>query len=81
MKQRELGRSGLHVSAIGLGCMGMTHAYLPLPDKPQMVTLIRHAVERGITFFDTAEIYGPFDNEALLGEALAPVREIGRAHV
>ena len=74
MKQRELGRSGLHVSAIGLGCMGMTHAYFPLPDKQQMVTLIRHAVERGVTFFDTAEIYGPFDNEALLGEALAPVR-------
>ena len=75
MKQRELGRSGLHVSAIGLGCMGMTHAYFPLPDKQQMVTLIRHAVERGVTFFDTAEIYGPFDNEALLGEALAPVRD------
>lgn len=75
MKQRELGRSGLHVSAIGLGCMGMTHAYMPFPDKQQMVALIRSAVERGVTFFDTAEIYGPFDNEALLGEALAPVRD------
>lgn len=75
MKQRELGRSGLHVSAIGLGCMGMTHAYLPFPDRQQMVALVRSAVERGITFFDTAEIYGPFDNEALLGEALAPVRD------
>ena len=75
MKQRELGRSGLHVSAIGLGCMGMTHAYVPFPDKQQMVALIRSAVERGVTFFDTAEIYGPFNNEALLGEALAPVRD------
>ena len=75
MNKRQLGRSGLEVSAIGLGCMGMTHAYIPLPDKPQMVALIRSAVERGVTFFDTAEIYGPFDNEALLGEALAPVRD------
>ena len=75
MNKRELGRSGLHVSAIGLGCMGMTHAYFPLPDRQQMVALIRSAVERGITFFDTAEIYGPFDNETLLGDALAPVRD------
>ena len=75
MNARELGRSGLHVSAIGLGCMGMTHAYFPLPDRQQMVALIRSAVERGITFFDTAEIYGPFDNETLLGDALAPVRD------
>ena len=75
MNARELGRSGLHVSAIGLGCMGMTHAYFPLPDRQQMVALIRSAVERGVTFFDTAEIYGPFDNETLLGDALAPVRD------
>jgi aryl-alcohol dehydrogenase-like predicted oxidoreductase len=75
MNQRELGRSGLHVSAIGLGCMGMTHAYVPFPDKQEMVSLIRSAVERGVTFFDTAEIYGPFNNESLLGEALAPVRD------
>jgi len=74
MKTRQLGNSGLDVSAIGLGCMGMTHAYFPLPDKQQMVSLIRSAVERGVTFFDTAEIYGPYDNEELLGEALAPVR-------
>ncbi len=75
MNQRELGRSGLHVSAIGLGCMGMTHAYVPFPDRQKMVSLIRSAVEHGVTFFDTAEIYGPFNNESLLGEALAPVRD------
>ena len=75
MKTRQLGNSGLEVSAIGLGCMGMTHAYFPLPDKQQMVSLIRSAVERGVTFFDTAEIYGPYDNEELLGEALAPIRD------
>jgi aryl-alcohol dehydrogenase-like predicted oxidoreductase len=74
MKTRQLGNSGLDVSAIGLGCMGMTHAYFPLPDKQQMVSLIHAAVERGVTFFDTAEIYGPYDNEELLGEALAPYR-------
>jgi len=74
MKKRQLGHSGLEVSAIGLGCMGMTHAYFPLPDKQQMVSLIHAAVERGVTFFDTAEIYGPYDNEELLGEALAPHR-------
>ena len=67
MKTRQLGNSGLDVSAIGLGCMGMTHAYFPLPDKQQMVSLIHAAVERGVTFFDTAEIYGPYDNEELLG--------------
>src|SRR5690349_17409435 len=75
MQQRELGRSGLTVSAIGLGCMGMTHGYFPLPDRQAMVTLLRSAVDRGVTFFDTAEVYGPFTNEALLGEALAPVRD------
>ena len=74
MKKRQLGRSGLEVSAIGLGCMGMTHAYFPLPDKQQMVSLVRTAVEHGVTFFDTAEIYGPYNNEELLGEALAPLR-------
>jgi aryl-alcohol dehydrogenase-like predicted oxidoreductase len=74
MKKRQLGKSGLEVSTLGLGCMGMTHGYLPLPDKKAMVSLLRSAVERGITFFDTAEVYGPFDNEELLGEALAPFR-------
>ena len=75
MKKRQLGKSGLEVSTLGLGCMGMTHAYLPLPDKQAMVSLLRSAVERGITFFDTAEVYGPFTNEELLGEALAPFRK------
>lgn len=75
MKQRELGRSGLKVSAIGLGCMGMSHAYFPLPDRNQMIALLRAAVARGVTLFDTAEVYGPYTNEELLGEALAPVRE------
>ncbi|MEK8033475.1 aldo/keto reductase [Ideonella sp. DXS29W] len=75
MEPRELGRSGLKVSALGLGCMGMTHAYFPKPDWQAMVSLLRTAVERGVTFFDTAEIYGPFTNEELLGEALAPVRD------
>jgi len=75
MQTRQLGRSGLEVSAIGLGCMGMTHAYLPLPDRREMLALIAAAVERGVTLFDTAEVYGPFTNETLLGEALAPFRE------
>ena len=74
MKQRRLGRSGLEVSALGLGCMGMSHAYFPRPDRAAMVTLLRDAVDRGINFFDTAEVYGPYTNEELLGEALAPVR-------
>jgi aryl-alcohol dehydrogenase-like predicted oxidoreductase len=74
MKQRILGNSGLEVSAIGLGCMGMSSVYGPAKDKQEMISLIRTAVERGLTFFDTAEAYGPFANEALLGEALAPVR-------
>jgi len=72
---RTLGKSGLNVSAIGLGCMGMSFSYGPPKDKKEMISLIRKAVEYGITFFDTAEVYGPFINEELVGEALAPVRE------
>src|SRR5438874_217226 len=75
MKKRELGNSGLEVSAIGLGCMGMSFGYGPPKDKQEMIALLRAAVERGVTFFDTAEIYGPFINEELVGEALAPMRE------
>jgi aryl-alcohol dehydrogenase-like predicted oxidoreductase len=74
MKTRTLGSSGLNVSALGLGCMGMSFAYGTFPDKREMVTLLGQAVDRGITFFDTAEAYGPFANEELLGEALAPFR-------
>jgi len=75
MKKRKLGNSGLEVSALGLGCMGMSGAYGPPKDKPEMITLLRQAVERGVTLFDTAEAYGPFANEELVGEALAPVRD------
>ncbi len=75
MKARTLGKGGLEVSAIGLGCMGMTFGYPPFPDAREMIGLVRAAVERGVTFFDTAEVYGPFTNEELVGEALAPVRE------
>jgi aryl-alcohol dehydrogenase-like predicted oxidoreductase len=75
MKKRKMGKSGLEVSAIGLGCMGMSFGYGPPKDKQEMVSLIRAAVERGITFFDTAEAYGPFTNEELVGEALAPCRD------
>src|SRR5579885_2816032 len=75
MQKRKLGKSGLEVSAIGLGCMGMSFSYGPPKDKQEMISLIRAAVERGVTFFDTAEVYGPFKNEELVGEALAPVRE------
>jgi aryl-alcohol dehydrogenase-like predicted oxidoreductase len=75
MKKRELGKSGLAVSAIGLGCMGMSFGYGPPKNKQEMISLLRAAVERGVTFFDTAEIYGPFINEELVGEALAPMRE------
>jgi aryl-alcohol dehydrogenase-like predicted oxidoreductase len=75
MQRRKLGNSGLEVSAIGLGCMGMSYAYGPAGDKKEMITLIRKAVELGITFFDTAEVYGPFTNEELVGEALAPFRQ------
>jgi aryl-alcohol dehydrogenase-like predicted oxidoreductase len=74
MQKRKLGKSGLEVSAIGLGCMGMSYAYGPAPDKKEMIALIREAVGRGVTFFDTAQIYGPFTNEELVGEALAPFR-------
>jgi len=74
MHKRTLGKSGLEVSALGLGCMGMSHGYGPAADKKEMIALIRSAVARGITFFDTAEAYGPFANEELVGEALAPVR-------
>jgi aryl-alcohol dehydrogenase-like predicted oxidoreductase len=74
MQKRTLGQN-LDVSALGLGCMGMSFAYGPAPDRPQMISLIRAAVERGVTFFDTAEAYGPFTNEELVGEALAPVRD------
>jgi aryl-alcohol dehydrogenase-like predicted oxidoreductase len=75
MQKRKLGKTGLEVSAIGLGCMGMSFGYGPPKDKGEMISLIRAAVERGVTFFDTAEIYGPFTNEELVGEALGPVRE------
>jgi aryl-alcohol dehydrogenase-like predicted oxidoreductase len=75
MEHRELGRSGLKVSALGLGCMGLSFGYGPATDKAEAVALIRRAVELGITFFDTAEIYGPFTNEEVVGEALAPVRD------
>ena len=74
MEKRTLGRSGLEVSALGLGCMGMSFGYGPAADKQEMMSLLRAAVERGITFFDTAEVYGPFTNEELVGEALSPFR-------
>jgi aryl-alcohol dehydrogenase-like predicted oxidoreductase len=75
MQKRKLGKSDLKVSALGLGCMRMTGGYGPLPDKQEMIAVIRGAVERGVTFFDTAQVYGPFQNEELVGEALAPVRD------
>jgi aryl-alcohol dehydrogenase-like predicted oxidoreductase len=75
MHRRKLGKSNLEVSAIGLGCMGMSFSYGPPKDKPEMIALLRSAVERGVTFFDTAEVYGPFTNEELVGEALAPFRK------
>jgi aryl-alcohol dehydrogenase-like predicted oxidoreductase len=75
MEMRRLGNSGLEVSAIGLGCMGMNHHRGPAPDRTEMIALIRAAVERGVTFFDTAEVYGPFTNEELVGEALQPFRK------
>ena len=75
MQKRKLGKSNLEVSAIGLGCMGMSFGYGPAGDKKEMISLIRSAVERGVTFFDTAEVYGPFTNEELVGEALAPLRD------
>jgi aryl-alcohol dehydrogenase-like predicted oxidoreductase len=74
MQKRKLGRSGLEVSALGLGCMGMSFGYGPAADRKEMIAVLRSAVERGVTFFDTAEVYGPFTNEDLVGEALAPFR-------
>ena len=74
MQKRNLGKSGLEVSALGLGCMGMSFSYGPAADKQEMISLIRSAVARGVTFFDTAEVYGPYTNEELVGEALAPYR-------
>jgi aryl-alcohol dehydrogenase-like predicted oxidoreductase len=75
MQKRKLGKSGLEVSVLGFGCMGMSFGYGPAGDKQEMITLLRSAVKRGVTFFDTAEVYGPFTNEELVGEALAPFRE------
>src|SRR5579863_8687373 len=75
MEKRTLGKSDLEVSAIGLGCMGMSSAYGPAADKGEMIKLIRAAFEKGVTFFDTAEAYGPFVNEELVGEAVAPFRD------
>ena len=75
MQKRKLGNDGLEVSALGLGCMGMSRSYDPVPDRQEMIALFRTAVERGINFFDTAEVYGPFVNEELVGEAMAPVRD------
>jgi aryl-alcohol dehydrogenase-like predicted oxidoreductase len=75
MQKCKLGSSNLEVSAIGLGCMGMSHSYKPFPDRQEMIALLHQAVERGVTFFDTAEVYGPFVNEELVGEGLAPFRD------
>src|SRR5579862_4724240 len=75
MQTRKLGKSGLEVSALGLGCMGMSFSYGPPKDVTEMTALLHAAVDRGITFFDTAEVYGPFTNEDLLGEALSPFRK------
>ena len=74
MQKRKLGKSGLEVSALGLGCMGLSFGYGPATDRPEAITLIRRPFERGVTFFDTAEAYGPFKNEEVVGEALAPFR-------
>src|SRR5260370_2233026 len=75
MQKRTLGNNHLEVSALGLGCMRMSHDESPIPDKQEMIRLLRSAVERGITLFDTAQVYGPFTNEELVGEALVPLRE------
>lgn len=75
MQTRKLGQSGLEVSSLGLGCMGLSHGYGPATDKQQAIALIRAAVDQGVTFFDTAEVYGPWLNEEVVGEALAPVRD------
>jgi aryl-alcohol dehydrogenase-like predicted oxidoreductase len=75
MQKRTLGNNGLEVSALGLGCMGMSFGYGPAQDEQEMISLIRSAVDLGVTFFDTAEAYGPFMNEELLGKAISPIRE------
>jgi aryl-alcohol dehydrogenase-like predicted oxidoreductase len=75
MQKRKLGKGNLEVSALGLGCMGMSFSYGPAADRQEMISLLRKAVERGITFFDTAEVYGPYTNEELLHEALSPLRK------
>ena len=75
MQKRRLGNSNLEISAIGLGCMTMSGGYSVSPDRQEMIGLMRAAVDRGVTFFDTAQVYGPFTNEELVGEALAPVRD------
>ncbi len=75
MKTRRLGKSGPEVSAIGFGCMGMSHGYGPPKNKKEMIALVHKAIDMGVTFFDTAEVYGPFTNEELVGEALAPFRD------
>src|SRR6476469_6183021 len=75
MKKRKRGKNGLEVSAIGLGCMGMSFGYGPPADRQEMIKLMRRAFELGVTFFDTAEVYGPYANEELVGEALAPMRD------
>lgn len=75
MQKRTLGNSGLEVSAIGLGCMGMSFGYGPAGDEQEMIAVIRSGVDLGVTFFDTAEVYGPFTNEVLVGKALAPIRQ------
>src|SRR5207249_10295955 len=80
MQKRKLGKSNLEVSAIGLGCMGMSFGYGPAKDKQEMISLLRKAVKLGVTFFDTAEMYGPFTNEELVGEALAPFRKFATAN-
>src|SRR5437899_12607910 len=74
MKTRALGKNNLEVTAVGLGCMGMSGSYTPLPDRNEMIPLLHAAVDRGVTFFDTAEVYGPYTNEELVGEALLPFR-------
>jgi len=74
LQKRKLGKTGLAISAIGLGCMGMSYGYGPVADKKEMISLIHAAIDRGVTFFDTAEVYGPHVNEELVGEALAPFK-------
>lgn len=78
MQKRTLGNSGLQVSALGLGCMGISYGYGPAGDEQEMISVLRAAVDLGVTFFDTAEVYGPFTNEVLVGKALSPIREPGR---